>query len=296
MKNILKFLIPVGLLAFLAWNVARDWNEVLGYWQNFRAFPFIVSFLFLLSIYPEGAFAWHNLLKKMGIHRNFRKTLFVWIVSNTSRYIPGKIWQYIGRIELAQREVGIARSATLLSVLAEIFFSVTAAVLVSLATLPFWGFIRGGSALWVFLIPLPLLLLHPNISSRAINLIARITKRKISQFNLQLGINESLLVIPWFILNFVLNGVALVFLTASLGLSVDISKILIFSGFYAFSWVVGYITLFAPGGVGVTEASLAYLLSYSMPFSLAAVIVLSYRFFLSIGEFLVFLVVLKIKR
>ncbi len=77
-------------------------------------------------------------------------------------------------------------------------------------------------------------------------------------------------------------------------MDMSFNSILTFSGFYAFSWVVGFLSFFAPGGLGVTEITLAYLLSFMMPLSLASSITILYRFLLTVAEFLIFSISLRL--
>jgi uncharacterized membrane protein YbhN (UPF0104 family) len=76
------------------------------------------------------------------------------------------------------------------------------------------------------------------------------------------------------------------------GLSqLPIHLIFIFAGAYAAAWILGYISLFAPGGLGVQELTMAGLLSLFMPFPLASFVAILFRFFLTIGEFIVLIFV-----
>lgn len=295
MRKFLKAAIPSILLAFLFWNIAKDWQTVIQYWSNFAIVPFLVSFVFLLADYPEGALGWHIILRKMGINISFLRSLRIWILSTASRYVPGSIWQFIGRVELAQRE-GITRSKTIASLLLEVFLVLVAGVFMSLLALPFVKLHQLGIGIWIFLLPFPLLLLHPKIANRIIGLLARVSKRDIRKIDVSLSFSDTISAFPWFAVNFLINGIALFFLVTALVGTIEPFWLIAYTGFYALSWVLGYVALFAPAGVGVTEVSLAYLLSFSMPFSLASTIALSYRFFLTIAEILVFLFVLKIRK
>lgn len=295
MRKFLRAAIPSVLLAFLFWNIVKDWRTVTQYWSNFAIAPVLISFVFLVTDYPEGALGWHIVLRKMGINISFRKSLRIWILSTASRYVPGSIWQFIGRVELAQRE-GIARSKTIASLLLEIFLVLVAGVFMSLLALPFIKLNQLGIGLWIFLLPFPLLLLHPNIANRIIDLLARISKKDIRRVDVSFSSSDTISAFPWFAVNFLINGTALFFLVTALVGTIEPSWLIAYTGFYALSWVLGYVALFAPAGVGVTEVSLAYLLSFSMPFSLASTIALSYRFFLTIAELLVFLFVIKIRK
>lgn len=291
-KRIAKILIPTLLIGFLIWNIGKDWRTVAGYWDNFRILPFLLSFAILLIDYPEGALGWHMVLRKMGINVDFWRSHRVWIIATTSRYIPGSIWQYIGRVELAQKE-GIPRNKTLISLLIEAFMVLVAGVFMATLALPFLELKQLGNSIWVFFLPLPLLLLHPNIANKLMGFIAKVSKRSIKKIDVNLDFKKTVSLFPWFAVNFLINGAALYFLVMSLTGSIAVSQLIAFTGFYSLAWVIGYVALFAPAGVGVTEVSLAYLLSFSMPLSLASVIALSYRVFLTTAELAVFLFVLK---
>lgn len=295
LKNFFKVILPFGLLAILVWNVVSGWEGVRPYLTTFQVSPFIGSFVVLLFIYPESSVAWYILVRRMGISITLRRAMYVWVISNTSRYIPGSIWQYIGRVGLGQ-EAGIKRGQGVMSVLAEVFFVITAGIIVSLLTLPYWNILGVQPKLWGLLILLSFLLFHPSISSWVIGLAARMAKRDFGEFKNKLSVADSVFVLPWFILSFVLNGIALFFLVGSLGVNVGLESLITFSGFYALSWIVGYFTLFAPAGIGATEASLAYLLSFNMPISLASTIALTYRFLITVAEMAVFAIVVKTKR
>ena len=110
-----------------------------------------------------------------------------------------------------------------------------------------------------------------------------------------LKITEYILVLPLFLANFILNGLALIFLVFAFTGNLEIEKLFIFSGLYALSWLVGYLSFFAPGGIGVTEVVLTLLLSLHFPLPLASSIAVIYRFLLVISEMAIFMITLKIK-
>lgn len=73
-------------------------------------------------------------------------------------------------------------------------------------------------------------------------------------------------------------------------LPLDFSLLPVFIGMFSLSWLLGYITLLAPAGLGVTEMSLTALLSLYIPFSLAAVLAIAFRVAL-VGTEIMFLLV-----
>lgn len=295
-EKIFKFFIPSVIFFFLGWQVTKDWSQVSGYLQSIRLNYLILVFPLLLMIYPEGALCWWVLLRKLGIKVPFHKAIRIWIIANTSRYIPGKVWQYVGRVELLKREAGVDRPKGLISIIMEIFLVITTAGLVSLLMLPFIELQNLNKSFFIFLLPLSLIFLHPKISSFILNLIARFSKNRIN-LSYSLSFKQLISILPLYILNFLLNGLALYVLTLSLygeHFSANASYMFAFSGFYAFSWAVGFLSFFAPGGLGITEITLSYLLSFVMPLSLASFITILYRFMLTISEFLVFALSLKL--
>lgn len=294
LKKNLKVVLPFFLLAILVWNVVSNWDEVNPYLTNFKPLPLAGSFILLFLVYPESSLAWYVLVRRSGIAVSLRKAMYIWIVSNTGRYIPGSIWQYLGRVSLGE-EAGIKRGQGVVSVLAETFFVLVAGVLVSLLTLPYWNILGVTFGWWILLMLSPLFLLYPSISFWVIRLMATVTRKNFRGFKNKLNFGNSVFVLPWFILNFALNGIALFLLAESLGVDVGLKNLITFSGFYAFSWIVGYFALFAPAGIGAREASLAYLLSFSMSPSLASVIALLDRFLVTVAEAAVFVIVVKLR-
>jgi len=292
-KKVLKFVVPTLLLGFLVFNIAQDWPNILPYIGKLNVVPLFLSFIVLLTVYPQGAFGWYLILKNNNIKTKPYEAVRIWIISNTARYIPGKVWQYVGRVEMA-RDAGIARNFAISSLLLEIFLVLLAGLCVSILALPFINLGNFHISYWVFLVAVPLILIHPTVSNWFIELIAKFTKKEIKKFALTLSFGSTLNILIWFSINFLLNGLALSFLIKALGREVGIMDFFMYSGFYSISWVLGFVSLIAPAGVGVSEVSLAYLLSLSgVPLTLASAIALIYRFLITVAEILVFLFVLK---
>lgn len=292
-KKIVKIALPLILLFFLLKTVIFNWQEVLPYLNNFQPVSLSLSFLILLLIYPESTFAWYVLIKKLGVKISLNSALYVWVVSNTSRYIPGTIWQYVGRIGLG-RDMGIARKEGTLSILYETLLIIISGCLVSLFTLGWWSTV-GVKLYMVFpAVVIPLVFLHPEVSKKVLHLLARLTKKEQITFA-PLKIQDYLSILPLFLANFLLNGLALMLLTYAFTGNFKIENMFPFSGVYALSWLVGYFSLFAPGGIGVADSTLALLLSMQMPLPLASTIAIIYRFLLVIAESIVFIVVLNLR-
>ena len=181
MKNSLlkyiKIVVPAVLLFFFLLTVASSWQEVSVYLRNFQLVPFVLSFLVLLLIYPESAFAWYFLVRKIGLKISLRDAFYVWIISNASRYIPGSIWQYVGRVELGQ-QMGISRKEGIFAVLYETLLIAISGLLISMFTISYWSSVGIKSYMIVLGIGIPLLILHPAILNKILSILAKLLKKE----------------------------------------------------------------------------------------------------------------------
>lgn len=293
MKKIFQLIVIIILLGFLIRSITSDWSTILTYWQNLKLNWLILSFMMALLIYPEGALGWYVILKRMRIDVPVLKVIRIWIIANTSRFLPGMIWQYIGRVELSKNILD--RSSATYSMIVEIFLILLAAVLTCLITLPLIN-LQELEMKWVLLfLPVILILFHPVIFRKIITTLALLFKKKIDLVNFNFGSFEIISTLPYFIINFILNGLALSFLIAAFTGNLTVFNVFIYSGFYAFSWMIGYLAFFAPGGVGVTEVTLAFLLSQQMTLALSSLVVIFYRVALTMAELIIFLVFLRLR-
>lgn len=293
LRKILRFFIPLLLISFILFNIYSNRQVVLSFWMDFNPIPLIVSFFLMLLIFIEAGFNWHILLNKLNFPISFKKSLYIFIISNAGRYIPGSIWQYIGRVELGKKEASIPREINVLSLVLEIFILVNAALIVSLLAVPFIYSKIDNNYFWLLLAPFSLILMHPLVARNIIKTIAKFTGRDIGSSLASIRFTAIFSVLPFFILNFLLNGLAIFFLTEAVYPEVSLLDLVFFTGVFAFSWVVGFVSIIAPAGLGVTDLLLAYLLSLVMPLPLASTIALSYRVFLTLAELAVFLWVLR---
>lgn len=295
--KILKVIIPVFLLGFLLFTLLQNWLAVSLYISNVSLPPLVVSFSFTLLVYPQAAFAWFRIVQLFQPDAKLTQVLKIWIISNTSRYIPGTIWQYVGRVALTKK-IGIAKSTTVLTLCYEVLLAVLAAgtwsVLVFIF-LPLLPFEVNSVPVIIMLFISAFVFLHPSVAGKLLQIIQKVSKQyKLSPLDIKLLTYHQLLsVLPHFILNFLINGIALYFLAMAFGFTGSIEHIIMFSGMYALSWLVGFVSIISPGGIGVFEVVFVALFSLVVPFTLATTIALCYRFLLVVAEILTFTLQIK---
>lgn len=294
LKKFLKVIFPTLLLLLVVLNTIRDWPKTSFFWNKVSLTPLTFSFILLVVVNPIAALGWQKILSSLKYKVKFKNSFRVWIISNTSRFIPGVIWQYIGRVELAKNELGIGRTTTLVSILIESFLVLVAGLIVASLTFLSVSVNLIKFKLWFLLIPLPLLTLHPFFFTKIINFLGRYSfDQNIYRSYRELNLPDIVSSLFCYIINFLFHGIALYFLVNSFVPYQEFSRLISLEGFYSISWVLGYLAIFAPAGLGVTEATLTYLLSLSLPVGLSGSIALTYRLLMSFSELLVFIFVLR---
>ena len=220
----------------------------------------VASGLVFLLTYGVLVETWREILRAWGSKLWFTSAVRIWAVSNLGRYIPGKLWQIGAMGLMAQREGVSAIAATgsaILNVVVNLIagFAVVAAFGWPLLHLEAVGGLRTSilflSACIAILIAMPLLL--PIV----LGVLSKTTGR-----NLNIGAPPRTAIFISLVGNVVawlLYGVAFaLFAHGVLGTSAG--PITGYIAVYALSYLVGYLVLFAPAGVGFREAAMIALL------------------------------------
>ena len=136
---------------------------------------------------------------------------------------------------------------------------------------------------WLLVIALVVFLvaLHPRFIGWAIKLAAHATRRR--PFEVSLTYLQLLRYVGLYFVNWILFGIALYVLIRSF-YALDAGSILYLAGAFSFSSIVGILALFAPSGLGVREGILAVFLNRIMPTSIALVVSVVSRLWLTVAE------------
>lgn len=289
MKTALFYLLALVLLVFLFWEIIRNFEVILeAEWElSFINILFIVLSFF--SVYLINITSWHLVTKGLGLTTPFKRNVKIWMFSNLSRFLPGGIWQYPTRVFMLSKEGGVGGGIAATALIVETLMNLSIGSVVVFMTLAFWDLPSQFERYNIFLVGLILLFLavcflsNKSVLQKVLILLAKAMGKQAAQKDVELSIRWILPLAIVFAGKFIFFGFALFFLAKPI-LALDPQMLPVFIGIAAFSWLLGYIAVFAPGGLGVTELSLASLLSVYMPFSLAAVVALAFRVFLLIFE------------
>jgi glycosyltransferase 2 family protein len=191
---------------------------------------------------------WQRLLAGLGSPLPTTAAARVLFIGQLGKYLPGSVWPVLAQMELGTiYRVPRHRSASA-SVLA-MLVSLLTALLVAAVTLPLTG--HAGSYLWAYAaVPLLLACLHPRVLRWGMDRLLRLARRPPLEYPLSGPVLARAL--GWGLFAWVFNGLQIWLLVpVHSGMSLLLSV-----GGYAFAWSVGFLVVFAPGGLGVREVVL----------------------------------------
>lgn len=217
---------------------------------------------------------------ELGLRRGAR----IWAFAQLAKYLPGGIWNYASRVYACDK-AGISKSQASLSLAIETVLRMQAAVIVFLASLPFWpqSYRHGVMLLFVVsLLLLGFLVLNPSILERAMNLSLRMLGRPpISTASLRYRHILGLLIGHTFTV--AAAGGAFYIMVTSVQ-DVPAQAALPMAGMLAISVVFGFLNPLTPHGLGTREGMLILMLQQYVPLTVAIVISLLSRVWLILSE------------
>jgi uncharacterized membrane protein YbhN (UPF0104 family) len=284
----LKFLqwaIVIAIFFFLGRMVWENWIQVKEAPLTFNPFLLLLSTLIFVLSYFIQIWAWYLITLKLGIAVSIYETLESWFYSQLGKYLPGKVWLLLGRFYFYESK-GKSKKAISIALYLETITVIMAAGLIFLATLALFKEVRpfySGKTFWWFLIPfiLAFVAIHPRILQKIFNWILVRFKRE--HVSLSISYSNILWILFVCIVSWVVGGVGFYLFVDSV-YSVAPQYILFLTGALAFSSTLGLIALFAPSGLGVREGALVYLLSFIMPISVAVIISILTRIWMTLIE------------
>lgn len=291
MKKFLSWLFVLIVLGFLVHKISLNWSDFVAVKWNINLISLIGLMILWTGLFTVLTFSWHYLVTALGGQTRYRDNARVWVLANAARFLPGTIWQYVGRLRLSSSygiPIAISSRAlvmeSLLNLIAGLMVLVGSSFVLDLAVFQLRLYLLGGLSLGIVI----LLMLVNN--SAVINFISKVTK--LEKLKLLTDMNK-LSVINWLVLlsllmlQFVIAGTMLFLLTTMIfPLSAEFLPYAIV--IYTFSWLLGYIAFLAPAGLGVQELSMATLLSFYLPVGLAGGLAIAFRVVSMLVELIIF--------
>jgi glycosyltransferase 2 family protein len=265
-KNI-KVTLSIILVTFFVWFFLVEFKEN---WASFRTLQLEINWAYLvlgvfamIANYLCTTLGWHIGIKGLNGEKelSFDESVSLVNISQLGKYIPGKIWSYVVQIYWLSSKGFPKASVLYLNILATLLSVLVSLALgcIMLAMLPAWHDFTGR------LIPLVISIIVANLTlfSRsflihAAGLFSRITGKEILFYPLSsyriLSMELTYITGAFF---WVLAGC---FISLGIGFNLENMRILFISSAMLLGDVIGFLILLAPGGLGVREGTMYWIL------------------------------------
>jgi glycosyltransferase 2 family protein len=293
-RGLLGALLIAAAAVFLGLTIARHWQQVEAFEWDVRWLLLATSIVALTLVLAWGIVIWKLVVNHFD-HPPIplRALLQIWFLSNLARYVPGKVWQFVGAAELARRE-GLSRAVILTSMVVHVGFSLLSAAVVSVLVLWPTGLPEGVPVAGLVALALAsLFLVHPAVLNFGLTLVSRTLRRDVLRWGG--GWGDGLLLLALSVVSWILYGAAFTLFLYSVA-GVGGGALLPLAGVNALSFLVGYMVLLPPAGLGAREGVMALLLRPYAPAAVAAVLAILARLWTIAAELLGALAVLALAR
>jgi len=292
-KPALKFILVGSIFYFLFRSLYANWSGFEKLETQFRIAYVLASFIGVMAAWAMSAWCWGRVLNAFGYRVLYADVFIIYFRANLGKYLPGKIWQIVGSAYFAANK-GIPEGVAITTSLVGQAYSVLSGVSLFAASLLF-GLVRVGDDISVLfkwtalpvLLALLIIAVKPSLAQPFLNWGMKLIKRQ--QVSIHLPIVRALelfflYLVCWLIFGFSLWLFANALTPAELKLYIPLSAI------NAAAVAIGFLAIFAPGGLGVREGITALFLA-SMPIfpaPLPSAIAVGYRIIMTVAELFAF--------
>lgn len=299
--GIIKYLLVIAVIYFAGRKLIDNWNEVITYRWSLDPLLLAASVVAHLVTLLLMAKVWCLLIAGFGYPVRMAHAFKISYIANLGRYIPGKIWPVFGMLYLA-RKIKINEEAAVASWGLAQMFTIPASLMVGLLAViihpellsadvstALTGSVYAAAAV-IFGLSI-LMVLVPDKTMYLFNLMLRLFRRP--QVTFRVSVKTALTVYAGYILCWILFGFSFwLFLNAV----IEQPSIPVIAGIGAFviAYQVGYLVIFAPGGLGVRELILTGVLAAWLG-PAAAGIAVAGRLWNMVSEIVAALIALKIR-
>jgi hypothetical protein len=269
----LSLTITILILLWILKPIQDQWlnvrEEILRTSPGRLARFIVASAMFAAFLFLFRALVWRQILIGFGHPLPVRVATRIWSISELARYLPGAIWQVVGRVYMV-RPYGVSGTVSSTSQILEIFTFLLANVIMASVCLLYFGVRRGvdGPArAWLIvamaLVPTLALVLHPRIFYRLVNrVLVSINQPVITQ---RLAGSKLVGLLAWVLFGLVWQSLAVWLVTYDQPVGVPLAKWWVVAGAYSLAWVAGFLAIWAPAGFGVREVVFMAVMQVVLP-------------------------------
>lgn len=298
----IKLVLTLVVLYFVGRQVWQNWGQVKTADWQIDLWYLIPSLILTQIAVFSFAFCWKKIIQGFGHTVSVPMSFKIFNLSNLGRYIPGKVWQVFGMLYLAKKEGVPQEQAAASFVIAQLFLIPTSLLVYVLAAqfepvllTDQFAIMGRGSAYLIGALSLAAcaaLIFSPGPILRLANFALKKLGRPAANFALDKRV--ALQIFVGYFCGWILFGLAYWLMLRSI-LGDNAPSIIASVGLYNVAYQIGYLALFAPGGLGPREWIMGELLKPLIGPIGPAVAILA-RFWSVLVDSLAAVIALTIKR
>lgn len=283
-RRLAQGILLIIILGFWGQALAQNWQAFTTYPWRIAWGPIVAAFVVRLIQMPLAATIWWRALALSGAQIPYRAGLALFLQTQIGRYLPGGVWDLVGRFVLGQ-QAGVSRRSMAASIGLEMGLQVVTGGVYLLAALA----LRTGVDVRVYgvlggLVTVgTLAVLAPPVFTRLVNWGLALLRRPPLRMHLTYG--DLLLLFLGRLLAHGMLGVG--FYLFALGITeipIRLAPLLICG--YVGAWLVGYLAVLAPMGIGVREGAFVLLAGNQVLFAVATAATVGYRALITLRDLL----------
>lgn len=250
-------------LALAVYAVQREWDDIVPALAELPVGLVLASLLVAVIYLVMTFLSWRAVLADLGSRLPLRPAFGVFFVSQLGKYVPGGVWNAVAASELGA-DHAIPRRRSLSGMLVAVFVSMVSglAIGVPMLALTGGGLVGWYQWLWV-LAAVTVVLLAPPVMNRVLGVVMRLTRRQPLEH--PLTARGLAVAVGWAVLGWCTAGVQVWLLAVGTGVEATPATLLRVCGAYAVAWVVGFVIVVVPAGLGAREVVLLALLAPIVP-------------------------------
>jgi len=289
LKGAIGFLLAAAIFYFVIEKLSSGWGDIGDALGKANVWEIIAGTLIISCSLSLSAVVWGLIMRRcFHVRVSWRQAFIMINLAYASRYIPGKLWFVFG-IAYFARKWNIGQGNAVVTAIVNQLLAIMAAILLGaiflgnegLKIFPWWAAL--------LLIVGTIMAIQPAILHRMLSIFARSKKQ---------------MQIPRMPIATVIFGIlimALLWLGVGCGLVIGTKSYVSavawrdyagITGGFVLSYVLGYVVLIAPSGLGVREGALIFLLPETMIPAQKALFSISSRIWMTLAELINIIVAL----
>ncbi len=272
--NLVGVAIGVAGLVFVGVQISRDWDQITATFESAQL-PWLLAAVAagLTSMTLIGV-NWLALIRRRGHGAPLVRGLSWFFTGQLGKYVPGGIWPVVGQAELAGRG-GADRRSSYLATASSMTFTLLGAVSVAAVSGVLSPNDRAFTALLLGagIVVVLASLAFPSLRAKLARLAAAVTRGRAELPEFSVVALYTLRHVPVWLMFGIMNVCVFIALGGDLGPGLFVDMLYASS----LSWIVGFVVVGVPGGIGVRESVFVALMTGPLGATLALSVAVASR-------------------